>query len=136
MKKRLVTFLFLIPLVLASVQAFNVTNCTTISSSDVYELNTSIDLGITNWTACLDVQAHNVVIDCKGYTITFGGNETNAVLTDGYDNLTVKDCLIQHNTTDSNLTRPIRILNSDNVTLTNLTVNYQGDESGFGPQPG
>jgi hypothetical protein len=113
-KLLLFSLLLLVPL-----QAFaltNVTDCQTITSEGDYVMNRSI-----NWTSegtCFVLQSHNITFDCDGYPITLIGDH-NAIFSNGYDNITVKNCDIYHNTTDSDWIVGVYSVNGDNITFYN-----------------
>lgn len=60
-------------------------------SNQTYRLNNSV----SSTTTCFNITAHNVTLDCAGYSITYGtaGVHADAVYIAG-DNVTVKNCVI------------------------------------------
>jgi parallel beta-helix repeat protein len=117
-------FIILAILLMAGLSfAVNVTGCMNITSSDTYELTTDITganvsagpgLNVFNLT-CIRVSASDVILDCKGFSITNNGSGSYGVLleetnADLLTNVTVKNCIISgynesglvlHNTTGS-----------------------------------
>jgi len=98
----IVVFAVLISLNFVSAIA-NVSACGNLSSPNVvYTMNKSINA--TEATGdCITINAVNITLDCKGYTITFG-NSTGAwgvSVSDGdyngYNNVTIKNCKIYEN---------------------------------------
>ncbi len=73
-------------------------------------------------TACLDIRANDIVIDCQGNSITGDGSGTG-LIAQNVMNITVLNCLLV------NLNNSINIMNSSGSTVTN---NFMSGISGAG----
>jgi hypothetical protein len=129
MRKGIVFLLLLIPFLVHSSYALtNVTGCGTYTSSDTYEMTQNIDT--TSEGTCIVLQNHNITFDCKGYSITYVGIH-NAISSNNYDNLTIKNCNLIQNNTDSDWIVGIYSYNGDNITLFNNNVTTLKGALGF-----
>ncbi|MBU4456908.1 MAG: PGF-pre-PGF domain-containing protein [Nanoarchaeota archaeon] len=93
-------------------------------------LNTSgitytLEQSINAWNSdCLGIGAENIILDCNGYNITYGGddNEYNAIGNpEGYDNITIKNCIISQNGTAPKQ-HAISFEGSENAVIFNNTI--------------
>ena len=87
-----------------------------ISSCGTINENVELNKSIGGSGTCLIVNASDITIDCKGYSIT-GGGTGNGIYNDGYDNITVKNCII------TNFRRGIYWRNSNYNTFINNAAN-------------
>jgi hypothetical protein len=69
--------------------------------------NTTLTQNITSAGTCFTIGAHNIEVDCAGYTVNYGTNGSagmRGVLNSGYDNVTIRNCnLIQANSSGSDM---------------------------------
>jgi parallel beta-helix repeat protein len=98
--------------------------CQSITSSGLYHLSDNIS---SNGT-CIFTSAHNIVLDCQGHTITYslqGANETYGIRgSGGYNNITIKNCIIQDGNWSGNATRNgIHFSGSNGSTIYNNIIN-------------
>ena len=104
----------------------NLTACGTLSTANIlYELNQSVSSAAT----CFTIQAGNVTIDCKGYTINHSQSSAGyGVYSTGvnYDNITIKNCNITQ-ASAQNGAYGIYIRYADNARIINNTIT-----TGFG----
>src|SRR3989338_2592882 len=78
------------------------------NSTECGYVNSDLTLtaSVTNRSTCFNINASNIILDCAGFTIDYGTNSTGPSAyginnTDGGDNVTVKNCLIQPGSTGS-----------------------------------
>ena len=128
LSKRVLLSLFIF---FSALYAIDITNCTNISYSGVYELTTNVsgaplsteEFGVAaaNCT-CIKVASSDVVFDCKGYNITNNATENasgvsiNGSTTIAYNNVTIRNCQ-----NISNYTYGLYVYNSTNSIIYNNT---------------
>ncbi len=87
---------------------------------------TLLEQNISSQTTCIEINASNIILDCQGYTITYGtaGTIGNAVNASGVDNITIQNCNIVEGSTDStfNQKSAIRLVDVNNATAYNNTI--------------
>lgn len=127
--------LFFSPLIFcfdfASAGTTNVTECgqDLNVSGEIYQLNTSI----WDWGSdCLTIANESIILDCNGFNITYGGNDTvdpRAIDNEnGYNNITIKNCIIVHNGTGidqfaiSFVNATDAVIFNNTITTVNLTA--------------
>jgi len=71
-----------------------ITKCTTITQPGTYYLTNNIKYMGSSAINCIDIKANNVVLDCKGYEISEGTTGLNGINIDGYNNITIKNCVV------------------------------------------
>lgn len=102
---------------LESITGFEVLNaspCPTAVNNDT-NLTANISETLLASQACITVNASNIVIDCLGYQLL--GNRTGiGINSSGFDNITIRNCLI------SNFTNNIMLFNSHHNLITNNTL--------------
>lgn len=126
MKKQL---LFLLPLLLLinPVNATDIDSCQSLSVSDSYVLNTSV---WNDGSTCFGIGASDVELDCAGNTIVYSGAHNALGANGNYDNITIKNCVIEQNqTTATNNGHALFFLNPSNVTVYNNTITTYGAQS-------
>ena len=100
----------------------SITSCGTISSGGYYVLTQNISSSGT----CLTISADNVTIDCDDYNITFGGASNWGIVSySGNNNLTVQNCNVYQNGTDSSAIA-IQLDSANNITVQNSYVDVYG----------
>jgi parallel beta-helix repeat protein len=94
----------------------DVSACGTLSTAGAtYTMTADIDPSYEN---CLEIAEHRITIDCNGHLINGTGTTgEQAVYNVGYDNLTVKNCVV------TNQTYGIFSANNNNSILSNITAN-------------
>jgi hypothetical protein len=102
-----------------SYSLININNCTTTFQmnmpGETYELTNDISI---NGSTCLNFVGNNMILDCKGFTLT--GNQTlyhNGININNDHNNTVKNCEIEK------FTSGLAITGSHNNTYENITIN-------------
>jgi len=135
--KRLLLLFFTISLFTLAVNtvnaATNVSDCGTLNSENTtYQLNQSINSSFD----CIIINATNITLDCAGYNITYG-NETggygvanvNEDTGTGYNNVTVKNCVIIQNQSGFG-ERAIHFgANSETGLIENNTITVYGNDT-------
>jgi parallel beta-helix repeat protein len=101
-----------------------INECQTISVPGLYQLSNNIS---SNGT-CITIGADDVILDCRGHTITYstsGLNNTYGVYSVGYDNTTVKNCIINDGNWSGNSSRHgiFFLWGTDYSTIYNNTIN-------------
>ncbi|MBD3262796.1 hypothetical protein GF374_00260, partial [Candidatus Woesearchaeota archaeon] len=85
----------------------NVTDCTNLSTANEYY---TLNVSINSWgTDCISIDNSNITLDCKGYTIGYGGAAGNYRGIDneaGHNNITIKNCVIIQNSTGAGAPGP------------------------------
>ncbi len=115
----------------------NVIDCGVLNTSyAVYTLSQSIDSGADG--DCLIIANESIILDCAGNNITFGNSSggvgiinMDAGTMEGYTNVTIKNCNIYENLTNSmNATAIFFGANSSSATIFNNTITTQGEGTG------
>ena len=123
----LVIILLLFSIIGFVVNATTIDSCQNLSSSGSYTLNTSVSSNATCFTIGID----NVTLDCAGFNVTYGNAGVSGYginNTDGYDNITVKNCkIIEGNSTGDNKAGII-YSSSYNGVIINNTITSIGDQ--------
>lgn len=127
MDKKLFLFI-LMSLLISYANATDVTECQTISSDGSYVMTQDID---NSSGSCFTILTDNVIFDCNYYNVTLIGNNS-VFVSDSYDNITIKNCNMHHNESDSGWIRGVYIVNGNTITVTNSSFhsNY-GCLAGF-----
>jgi len=132
--------LFLLAILLVFSMSFicavtNVIECGVLNSENtVYTLNQSIGSGSNG--DCIIINATNITLDCQGYNITYGNATAGwgiAVVDEdlqfGFDNATIRNCIIIQNDTGINDSAIFFGENSTNGAAYNNTITVYGLES-------
>lgn len=109
---------------------FTTTSLATFTANVSYcgNINSSITLSRSESStgSCLNIKAHNIVVDCSGHTITYatGGTGYGINNSDGYQNITVKNCKVIEGTTGSNANHGVYFYRTlgGNLSNNNVTV--------------
>jgi len=101
-------------------------------------LNTSLTLNenLTCPGTAINIKADNIVLDCAGKTINYSTAGTRGYginNTDGYNNVTIKNCNIIEGNATTNNKYAIYFESAENGTITNNTITTTGDY-GYGIQ--
>lgn len=71
----------------------NVSSCTTLNiANEVYEMNASIVDGSVS--PCIEITAHNITLNCKGFTVDGDNIRDFGIRIMSVDNVTIKNCYI------------------------------------------
>jgi len=71
----------------------SITDCCNITTSNTYTLITDL-VGIqTNWNACIDIQADNVVLDCADHSINYDDSSIG-IYAQNHNNIYIHNCVI------------------------------------------
>ena len=100
------------------------TACGTVSS-DLTLLN-----DVSSGGTCFTIGADNIVLDCAGYKITYAESETGYGInnTGGFNNVTIKNCVIEHTNSSVSSSNAIYYDNAaTNGTIINNTIITSGD---------
>ncbi|MFC1696710.1 LamG-like jellyroll fold domain-containing protein [Nanoarchaeota archaeon] len=115
---KIITIFALFILLVTTVMAATISNCQTISTPGTYELINDISATAT----CLTVSNDDILIDCKGYTITYANTSSgNGIYTLGNDNVTIQNCNIRQYKTPGSYT--IYLSGNNNYVLRNNITN-------------
>jgi len=128
--------IFLISIISATSSAITLSACgQNLNASGSYLLNQSI----TSTATCLTTNSSDVVIDCAGYTITYGtagGNSAFGISalhpTASQINLTIKNCIITKPSASGSSGRGIVLTRFGNSTIVNNTIRTNGTTSNIG----
>jgi cysteine-rich repeat protein/parallel beta-helix repeat protein len=93
-----------------------------------------LDAPLLSDGACIQIQADNIVLDCKGYSITYGtagGNDAFGVqiqdsLGGTLSNVTIKNCVIRKTTTSGSNNNGIQLIKVQNSLIQNNTIKTNG----------
>ncbi|MBD3318704.1 hypothetical protein GF342_02225 [Candidatus Woesearchaeota archaeon] len=111
--------------------ATDIDSCQTLSSSDTYVLNASVQSD----ASCFSIGASNLLLDCNGHTITFGnagGGATRAISGgSGRTNVTIQNCIIEKTNTSGAESWAISVSVS-NSTITNNSIRTHGQYENHG----
>ncbi|MBI2665752.1 hypothetical protein HYX12_03975, partial [Candidatus Woesearchaeota archaeon] len=119
-------------------EEINSTNCGNITA------NLTLTNNVSSTGTCFTFNASNVVLDCAGFTITWGTSDSAfryAITTEGQDNLTIKNCILQHGGLGGGDNKAVLLNFSDNANFSNNVINTYGDghadcfRSQFGNNP-
>jgi hypothetical protein len=128
-------FLVLVIALPALAGATDVTQCQLINAAGEYTLTQSI----TNGGTCINITASNVLLDCQGFTITYGtgGGVTGMGIdaTNGANamtNLTIKDCTIKKPSPLQASCYGIRLTRYNSSRIINNTIYTNGTTTNFG----
>ncbi|MGV8087420.1 MAG: BspA family leucine-rich repeat surface protein [Candidatus Woesearchaeota archaeon] len=104
----------------APLTALTTLGCTNITTQGLYELSTNLN----SVNTCFNITTPNVMLDCRGFSIT-GTNTTNSygVYTNQI-NTTIKNCII------SNYSTEIYFNGADNGLIENINVSSISDTNG------
>ena len=85
---------------------------------------------------CIWINASNVVLDCAGFTITYGGNGTDFVFGIGagfnHSNITIRDCVLRDNTSAGMFNLGINLTKVNNSFIVNNTIFTNGTNNSWG----
>jgi uncharacterized repeat protein (TIGR01451 family) len=125
---------------------FNVTGFTSYSLNLPIQLSSCANLtqGGTTYTlaqdirgngTCLNVQANNVTIDCATSRIEYdasGAGEVGGIVSNGVNDLTVRNCIINDVNSSGILSPGINVTKSNNTVFDNNTIFTNSTQTGYG----
>ncbi len=131
-KKRILFVITLVAALLFFVSPAEATFC--------QEVNTTLTLdnNVSSWSNCFNITAHNVVIDCQGFTVLYANASVGIGInnSEGYDNLTIKNCNIVTHTNATAAANQnnygIYLNNNINSTIDNNTIFTNGYATNYG----
>ena len=106
----------------------SVTECGTLDTANtIYNLQNNVNSSGT----CFTIEAHGITLNCAGYQINHSEAvaSTSGVYSDGYDNLTIKDCNFYAVGLDGGTqryTKGVYLKNSEGHNITNIDINFTG----------
>ncbi|MEM4375858.1 MAG: right-handed parallel beta-helix repeat-containing protein, partial [Candidatus Woesearchaeota archaeon] len=107
-------------------------SCGVISSPGSYALTQNVSSSGT----CFQIQTSNVVLDCQGFTITYGtattGNGINASTSTALSNITIRNCNIQKGAGGGNSNYGIQFRSTSNSLIFNNTISTKGNQANYG----
>jgi len=117
----------------ANTYIFNVTHFTNFSVGEggcgTLTSSATMDGNLNATATCFTIGANNVNLNCAGYTITYGigGVSGNGVNNAGFDNVTVRNCIITEGNATGDLKHGISYSNNaTNGTIQNNTITAIG----------
>src|SRR3989344_2708198 len=118
----------------------NQTTCCDLRTfGETYELNQSLNtIGSGKNSTCITILNNSITLDCNSFNITYGPTNTsfNTVginNTGGYDNITIRDCVILKNISGSNNYQyGIHFIGSENSTITNTVIKTASNSNSHG----
>ncbi|MBI2111936.1 right-handed parallel beta-helix repeat-containing protein, partial [Candidatus Woesearchaeota archaeon] len=104
------------------------TSCGTVSSS------LTLTSDVSNDTTCFTINANDLTLDCNGFTAHYGATGTGYGVnnTNGYDNITIRNCNLKKNGTSGSTNYGVYFTSSDNSTIYNSTIYTNGSSSNYG----
>ena len=107
------------------------------NSSSCGRVSSSLTLtnNVTNASTCFTINASNLILDCVGYTITYGETASGYGINNsgGYDNITVKNCIITKGSATGSANYGVYLSNSTvNSTILNNTIFTNGTANNYG----
>ena len=111
--------------------AINLTSCQTLDTANQEYLLTQ---NVSSTETCFNITADNVTLDCQGYKINYSTDGTTGygVFSNGYDNLTIKNCLINEGSSSGNDNHGFKLENVDSSLIYNNTIStFNADADGM-----
>jgi len=98
--------------------AITIDACCNITSAETYTVTQNLSEEQAGMGVCIDIQASDVVLDCQSYWLNGNSsvNYTNAIWSQNYNNIAIKNCNIK------NYTDGIYLQNSNNSNITNNSI--------------
>ena len=118
----LLLFCLVFVFIIGFVRAADISACGDLAADTSYTLTQSVSDTGTCFTAAGD----NFVLDCQGYTITYGTDEGFALAVSGYHNITVKNCVVSEATDDYDFDFALYFTSSHNSTIQNNSITTKG----------
>ncbi len=98
--------------------AASTSSCGTISTS------TTLLNSITSTAGCITINASHIFLDCANYLINYSliGDFGHGINITGFNNVTIKNCLIREWSVNTSGKHAINLLNGGNITIWNNTI--------------
>ena len=116
---------------------FNVTGFSSFAGEEgcgTYATSKTLTADLSSTGSCFELNASNTVLDCSGRTITYGTSATGiGVNVSGYDNVTVKNCIIRKGSVTGSSNYGVYLYNGVvNGTIQNNTIFTDGTGENIG----
>lgn len=116
---------------------FNVTSFSSYAANGTYCGDVDQNITMTQHEiatgTCMNIIAHNIVIDCADYSITYGtsgtANSYGINNSDGYDNITLRNCNIEEGNSAGASKHGVYFLNSENSIIYNNNISMIGSST-------
>ena len=112
---------------------FNTTPTEAADTCGVLTASKSLTSNVTSDANCFNISAHNIILDCQGYGINYSKASVGYGINNsqGYDNLTVKNCIIEEGSVVSSDKHAVHINNGINTTVHNSTITIVDSSRGI-----
>lgn len=115
----------------ANISSFS--NYTTREGCGYLDENKTLSWNVSSTGTCFTINASNVVLDCAGNQITYGSTEQgNGINNNNYDNVTIKNCIINKSGVSNSNNAAINFTNSSGNTIINNTIRTNGVNRNYG----
>jgi len=100
--------------------------------------STTMNQNVSSTNTCFNISADNITLDCAGYTITYAeggsaGSPEYGVYSNGYDNVTIKNCIIRTLNGNNDDDKYGVYFNSvNNSIIINNTISTNGTDNNYG----
>jgi len=104
----------------------SISSCGTVSVSSI------LTTDVTSTGTCFTIDTDDVILDCDGYTISYGSDGTNGkygITSSTQNNITMKDCIIKDINGSSSQGYGIRFSSVTNGTIFNNTISTNGTQA-------
>ena len=110
------------------------TNFTVLGGCGTLTTNITMIQNISAPATCFTIGADHVNLDCAGYSVTYGQDASGYGVDNsgGWDNVTVKNCLLKKGSATGGSNYGIYFTNAVNGTIRDNTVNTNGTSSNHG----
>ncbi|MFH1276580.1 MAG: PGF-pre-PGF domain-containing protein [Candidatus Woesearchaeota archaeon] len=99
-------------------------------------VDTTLDQNVSSTGTCFTINASDLTLDCAGYSVTYGTTSStyNTAVnnTGGFDNITIKNCLIIKNGLVGSNNYGVYFSGSDDSTINNNTIFTNGTTNNYG----
>jgi len=87
--------------------------------------NLTLTSDVSSSGTCFTINADSITLDCDGYAINYSTSSGNGfgVYNDGFDNITIENCVLSGLLNDGNLHHGIYFLNISGATIRNNNIN-------------
>jgi len=107
---------------------------TTVGCGGTITSSSQLESNLTGTDTCFNITSSDVILDCNGYTITYGSSGTGVGVDvfNTANNVTVKNCVITKSGSSGNSNYGISFTSSDNSLIQNNTISTNGVASNDG----
>jgi len=120
---------------ISTASAAPISSCQTLSAAGSFELSQSVSIN----TTCFNITASDIILDCQGFTISYGANGTSSsaipavgVLIEGQVNVTVKNCNFRDVNVSGAHGYGILLNETNSSTIFNNTIQTNGTSANYG----